>query len=855
MKLFDIIKNTFTGEQSKIETRFYNLIEEACFETQNIAASTLKANDINVFRTKVLALSNQEKVLFIIDSVKWISTRNIANNGDTASYQKTILRNTFIDGIITSRSEISGEEAEAIFSTFAEHDKFQWGTLLSWPVNSLVNQLIKQFKNKPLDEKTKEVLHHISTEIQKIKNSYVEKDKLRIIAKIDAVLFKSEKGGEAILPFTFSGEDSFADFANQHIKDLKEEDKALWYQILAKAQKASGSKPSNKFLEDNKKLLKELGTDKFKKVVCDWFDFIINLKEKEEQNQQEYDGQIYTYINYQFISATNQDTLKGLAWMCSHFHDQNTLRILSSLAERSYKKIPGKGPAAAALGNACLYTLYKSKGLDGIGHLSRLKLRIKQNNTQNLIENYLLEAAKEQGVSLNELEEISVDDYGLIDSKKEYEIEGYRGLLQITAIGKTELSWYKRDGTVQKSVPTIVKEKQAAKLKKIKDIAKQIEITLTSQRDRIDRMFKVIRTLNWTHFQEYYFNHGLVSFIARKIIWTFEKQGQKTDFLYIEGQWLNYKNEKIEPDDTYTISLWHPSSASVHEIRKWREFLIEKKIQQPLKQAFREVYILTDAEINTRTYSNRMAAHLLRQHQFNSLAKMRGWKYSLLGAFDDGRYNEAAEIKLYDYNLKAEFWVNEVNSENAHNDTGIWNYVATDQVRFVSAVSNETVELIQIPPVIFSEIMRDIDLFVGVASVGNDPAWRDNGGIMAYRDYWQAYSFGELTEVAKTRKEILERLIPRLKIAPIAEIKDKFLIIKGKLRTYKIHIGSTNILMEPNDQYLCIVPDRSQKNITENVFLPFEGDNGLSVILSKAFLLADDNKISDSTITSQINRE
>ena len=114
MKLFDIIKNTFTGEQSKIETRFYNLIEEACFETQNIAASTLKANDINVFRTKVLALSNQEKVLFIIDSVKWISTRNIANNGDTASYQKTILRNTFIDGIITSRSEISGEEAEAI---------------------------------------------------------------------------------------------------------------------------------------------------------------------------------------------------------------------------------------------------------------------------------------------------------------------------------------------------------------------------------------------------------------------------------------------------------------------------------------------------------------------------------------------------------------------------------------------------------------------------------------------------------------------------------------------------------------------------------------------------------------------
>ena len=77
-------------------------------------------------------------------------------------------------------------------------------------------------------------------------------------------------------------------------------------------------------------------------------------------------------------------------------------------------------------------------------------------------------------------------------------------------------------------------------------------------------------------------------------------------------------------------------------------------------------------------------------------------------------------------------------------------------------------------------------------------------------------------------------------------------MVKGKLRTYKIHIGSTNILMEPNDQYLCIVPDRSKKNTAENIFLPFEGDAGISVILSKAMLLADDDKITDKTIISQI---
>ena len=56
--------------------------------------------------------------------------------------------------------------------------------------------------------------------------------------------------------------------------------------------------------------------------------------------------------------------------------------------------------------------------------------------------------------------------------------------------------------------------------------------------------------------------------------------------------------------------------------------------------------------------------------------------------------------------------------------------------------------------------------------------------------------------------------------------------------------------MEPNDRYLCIVPSRNQS--PSNLFLPFEGDSTLAVILSKAFLLANDRQIKDPTITRQI---
>ncbi len=56
--------------------------------------------------------------------------------------------------------------------------------------------------------------------------------------------------------------------------------------------------------------------------------------------------------------------------------------------------------------------------------------------------------------------------------------------------------------------------------------------------------------------------------------------------------------------------------------------------------------------------------------------------------------------------------------------------------------------------------------------------------------------------------------------------------------------------MEPNDAYLCIVADRSTAT---GSFLPFEEEGGmLSIVLSKAFLLADDTAITDPTITRQL---
>jgi hypothetical protein len=173
-------------------------------------------------------------------------------------------------------------------------------------------------------------------------------------------------------------------------------------------------------------------------------------------------------------------------------------------------------------------------------------------------------------------------------------------------------------------------------------------------------------------------------------------------------------------------------------------------------------------------------------------------------------------------------------------------------VRFYNTES--LLHLYDVPALVFSELMRDVDMFVGVCSIGNDPNWQD-GGNAAANTYWRDYSFSDtLSASAEIRMETLQHLIPRMKIASQCSFDKKFLIVKGKLRTYKIHMGSGNILMEPNDQYLCIVPESQTKNTEGNLFIPFEGDRLLSIIISKALLLAEDHKITDTTITRQIRQ-
>ena len=638
----------------------------------------------------------------------------------------------------------------------------------------------------------------------------------------------------------------WADCAIGDLSGLKGDTQEAWARLSNHAKTASGSRPSGTWLKRARQLIEPIGIRSFLDAVTRWFALVGQPGKGRPMR-----GYVGTVLNPTLISEQNADVLKGLAWAVGAGGDASASRVLADLAEICFKKIPVHGARCPRVGNACLAALKLLSGRDCVAELTRLRSRVKQPSVRAAVEKAIDKSAQALGVSREEVEEMSTPAYGLgSGGTVSRQLGSFSAELSIIGTCDVALRWTAATGKTVKSVPTEVKHQHAEELKDLLRIQKDVKKMLPAQVQRMERLLLEQRDWPRNVWRERYLDHPLISQLSKRLIWRLGGSLEDGAIL-IDGEFTRADGSTMVPSDDARVRLWHPIDSKTDTVVAWRRRLEKLRITQPFKQVHRELYVLTDAERQTHSYSNRFAAHILRQHQFAALCQARGWQYRLIGDFDS---HNTPTLDLPRHGLRAEFWV-EQPADDELSPAGINLRIVTDQVRFYRGTEREPVPLDQIPPLVFSEIMRDVDLFVGVASVGNDPTWQDGGPEGRYRTYWQSYSFGELSATAQTRRAVLESLLPRLsKIRDRCSLSDRFLIVRGDIRAYKIHLGSGNILMEPNDQYLCIVPSRSTASPTD-VFLPFEGDATLAIILSKAFLLAQDSKIKDATITRQIGEQ
>jgi len=558
--------------------------------------------------------------------------------------------------------------------------------------------------------------------------------------------------GDGARFFLVPGE-TWSDNFNADLGKLTVQEQRGCSKLLHHFLSSKGARPSGKWINTVKKCIEDVGVDKIKALVIRIFELVDKGQSIPLLGAYIHD----TRGMGDTINEENALCLRGFLWIVPLLDPQvDLIRLVGAVAISAYRKVPGVGPRAVKVGNGAIYTLSEIPGMDSVGQLAMLQAKVKFGTAQKMIEKAFMIAAEREGMTRDEIDELAVPEYGLTEVGKRIEVLGDFTAELVTDGLNTELRWIKSDGKSQKSVPKAVKDGYSDELKELKAAGKDIQSMLAAQKERLDQLFLKRKSWCYSIWCERYLNHALIGILVRRLLWDIDNKGSPKTVIWHKGVLVDLNGEMVEVDnDDAVVTLWHPFGKSTKNIKACRQFLEKNKIRQPFKQGHREIYLLTEAEQNTGVYSNRFASHIIKQHQFNALCGQRGWKNTLQLMVDDSF--PPAHKFIPEYNIRAEFWISGIGENYGvdTNETGTYWRMATDQVRFYQIdqplgeggafygqnyghESAVPLRLQDVPSVVFSEVMRDADLFVGVCSVGNDPAWADGGPEGLYRDYWHA---------------------------------------------------------------------------------------------------------------------
>jgi Domain of unknown function (DUF4132) len=258
------------------------------------------------------------------------------------------------------------------------------------------------------------------------------------------------------------------------------------------------------------------------------------------------------------------------------------------------------------------------------------------------------------------------------------------------------------------------------------------------------------------------------------------------------------------PHDLLTTGDWH----------QWQHECFQAERMQPFKQVFRELYVVTRQEKKDGALSHRYDGQQVQPKQAMALFGSRGWDTR------DGVFKV-----FHDEGLTANVDFNSGVTTPAEVEG--W---AVAGVSFRQRDDWKPIKLATVPPRLFSEVMRDVDLVVSVAHAGGvDPE--------------------ASASTVEMRSGLLRETCALLKLKNV-RLKNSHALVDGELSQYSVHLGSGVVHRMPGGA-LCIVPVHAQHR--GRLFLPFADDDPRTAeVISKVLLLARDNEIQDPVILEQI---
>ncbi|MEU5987755.1 DUF4132 domain-containing protein [Spirillospora sp. NPDC047418] len=476
---------------------------------------------------------------------------------------------------------------------------------------------------------------------------------------------------------------------------------------------------------------------------------------------------------------------RGRVWAAALLGDPGVVPLLDVIVRRAAGVTREFEPSAKLAGGAvnALGEFADPHALDVLRGLSR---DVRYPGLGRQIAAAIEAAAARRGITPAQLVERGVPAHGLgRDGSLARDIGAYQAVLVIDDPLAVRLTFTGADGRPLRTVPGALKVPFAAEIRELKSLVKQVRATLAAERTRVEALMAVERAWPFAEWCRYYRDHPVTGVVACGLVWEFEgpdgiwhaaTPGEGGVLVTVDGRAL-----PVPPGDA-RVRLWHPARAFPGAVRAWRGFVTGNRMTQSFKQAFRETYRPSPA----------------------GAGPGRG-----CGGIDGALRRVFAE--------------------------GEWRVSHHDDTRFERKVAGRWREVrpADVPPLVFSEGTREVDLFLRVTSITEEEP------------------FGEPSASAEIRGDALRRVLPGTRIAGRCSVDGRFLLVRGDLRTYKIHLGSGGVLMEPGNTRLRA--EASRRPGQKGLFLPFE-DERLIQILGTAFLLAADHKITDEAVLRQIRR-
>ncbi|BCX04299.1 MAG: hypothetical protein KatS3mg053_2237 [Candidatus Roseilinea sp.] len=387
--------------------------------------------------------------------------------------------------------------------------------------------------------------------------------------------------------------------------------------------------------------------------------------------------------------------------------------------------------------------------------------------------------------------------------------------LTINAVGEAKLDIEKR-GRPVKTTPQVLKKHPS--FIELKERQRELTKQAVRMRESLEQamvrgeVFEVAELRAW-------FAHPILRVMLEQLIFI-TTDGARLGYLTKGTKLLDHAGNLAVLKKSQKLRIAHPIDLlTTKEWHLWQQECYRNERIQPFKQVFRELYVPTRDELDEGDRSHRYAGHQVNPRQAAALLGARGWVLRM----EEG----GATRTFYDVGIVA--WVD---TRDGFLTPAEVEPATIETVRFVRRGEWKLLPLAEIPPRIFSEVMRDIDLVVSVAHVGGvDPE--------------------ASASTVEMRAALLREMSRLLKLDNVV-LEGNYALIKGKLNRYSVHLGSGVVHQQPGG-YLCIVPVHSQHH--GRLFLPFmDNDPRSAEVLSKVLLLARDEEIKDPSILEQITR-